>query len=90
MIERIGIQDSDGGMTEGEITDEPPASRCGTAVILIDGECFGRLELAVNGLMPIAETEEQGEMLKKAGLQHVQSWDGAYIESTAPFGHEFG
>jgi len=75
----INLLDADGNTVKGELTTAPSQSSYGIPVVLIDGQVYGQLDLAINGLVPVAETEEQSTLLKAGDIQHIQG--DAYIES---------
>jgi len=76
---RIQIQTSDGKFKKGEVSSDFPESHYNIPVVKVEGVVMGQLDLAINGLVPVAETEKQRIELKRADIQHI--YEGKYVES---------
>jgi len=84
---KIKLCKTDGSIFFAELSRDIPESHYGIPVIVFDGSAYGQLDLVLNDLLPLAETEEESAELKAGDIQHLRTFDGFYYESRALRGH---
>ena len=74
------LQDDTGRTREATLTTNHAASSYGRPVLVVDGQAYGPVDLALNGLRVVAADPAEAERLRWAGFC------AADIEETTPKG----